>query len=156
MSIALVTGASSGIGATYARRLAARGHELVLVARATDRLNGLSAELREAYDVGIEVITADLTDSAQLEPVLQRLRADPPIDILINNAGAALSGDFAAAAPADMDKLIRLNVVAPTLLTSAVIGGMVARGMARSSTSHPSWHCCPNTRTASMRQRSPM
>lgn len=128
MSTALITGASSGIGATYARRLAARGHDLVLVARATDRLNGLSAELREAYDVSIEVITADLTDSAQLEPVLQRLRAHPPIDILINNAGAALSGDFAAAAPADMDKLIRLNVVAPTLLTSAVIGGMVARG----------------------------
>ncbi|AWL96852.1 SDR family NAD(P)-dependent oxidoreductase [Bradyrhizobium ottawaense] len=128
MTIALVTGASSGIGAVYARRLAARGHDLVLVARATDRLNALATELRNAHGIAVEVITADLVDGSQLEPVLRRLRSDPPIDILVNNAGAALLGDFATADPVKMDELLRLNVVAPTLLASAVVGRMVERG----------------------------
>ena len=128
MTTALITGASSGIGTVYARRLAARGHDLVIVARATDRLNALATELRAAHGVAIEVITADLTDESQREPVLERLRSDPPIDILVNNAGAGLIGDFASADPADMDKLLRLHALVPTLLTSAVIGGMVERG----------------------------
>jgi uncharacterized protein len=128
MTTALITGASSGIGAVYARRLAARGHNLVLIARATDRLNSLATELRAAHGVAIEVITADLIDGPQLDPVLQRLRSDPPIDILVNNAGAGLIGDFATADPAEMYKLLRLNVLVPTLLASAVIGGMVERG----------------------------
>jgi hypothetical protein len=128
MTTALITGASSGIGAVYARRLAARGHDLVLVARATDRLSALASELRDAHGVAIEVITADLTDGTQLDTVVHRLRSNPPIDILVNNAGAALIGDFSAADPAKMDKLLRLNVLAPTLLASAAIGGMVKRG----------------------------
>lgn len=128
MTIALITGASSGIGSVYARRLAARGHDLVLVARATDRLNALATELRNAHSIAVEIITADLVDGSQLEPVLRRLRANPPVDILVNNAGAALIGDFATADPAKMDQLLRLNVVAPTLLASAAIGGMVERG----------------------------
>jgi hypothetical protein len=128
MTTALITGASSGIGAVYARRLAARGHDLVLVARATDRLSALASELRDAHGVAIEVITADLTDGTQLDTVVHRLRSNSPIDILVNNAGAALIGDFSAADPAKMDKLLRLNVLAPTLLASAAIGGMVKRG----------------------------
>lgn len=128
MTTALITGASSGIGAVYARRLAARGHDLVLVARATDRLNALAAELHHLHGVTVEVITADLIDASQLETVLQRLRSEPPIDVLVNNAGAALLGDFVAADPTEMHKLLQLNVLAPTLLASAVIDGMVARG----------------------------
>ncbi|WP_421416938.1 SDR family NAD(P)-dependent oxidoreductase [Serratia plymuthica] len=128
MTTALITGASSGIGAVYARRLAARGHDLVLVTRATDRLNALAAELRDAHGVNIEVITADLIDGAELEPVLQRLRAEPAIDILVNNAGAAMNGGFTTADPAELYQLLRLNVLAPTLLASAAIAGMVARG----------------------------
>lgn len=76
----------------------------------------------------VEVITADLIDGPQLDRVLQRLRSDPPVDILVNNAGAALIGDFAAADPAEMHRLLWLNVLAPTLLASAAIGGMVERG----------------------------
>ncbi|UZX45386.1 SDR family oxidoreductase (plasmid) [Agrobacterium sp. 13-2099-1-2] len=128
MTIALITGASSGIGAVYARRLAARGHDLVLVARATDRLETLAAELRQAYGVTVENITADLTDPTQLGTVAGRLKAEPSIDILVNNAGAGLLGGFTLADPAAMETLLRLNVVAPTLLASAVIAGMVERG----------------------------
>jgi uncharacterized protein len=128
MTTALITGASSGIGAVYARRLAARGHSLVLVARATDRLNTLAEELRGAHKVTIEIITADLTDDQQLEPVLQRLRSRPPVDILVNNAGTGLAGGFATADPAKLSNLLRINVFAPTMLASAAIAGMVERG----------------------------
>ncbi|HXX00580.1 MAG TPA: SDR family oxidoreductase [Candidatus Acidoferrales bacterium] len=128
MTTALVTGASSGIGTVYARRLAARGHNLVLVARATDRLVKLADELRDAYCVTVEVITADLTDAPQTDGVTQRLSAEPPIDILVNNAGASVSGGFSHADPAALQKLLRLNVLAPTLLTAAVLKGMIKRG----------------------------
>lgn len=128
MTAALITGASSGIGATYARRLAARGHDLVLVARATDRLEQLAAELRSTHGVSIEVITADLTDTTQMDVVAKRLRANPPIDILVNNAGAGLKGGFLHADPEGLENLLRLNALVPTLLSQAVLGGMVERG----------------------------
>jgi uncharacterized protein len=128
MSTALITGASSGIGAVYAARLAARGHDLVLVARATERLEALATELRAAHGISVDIITADLTDAAQLETVAQRLRSGGAVDILVNNAGAALTGAFQAADPAAIEQLIKLNVTAPTLLASAAVGGMVARG----------------------------
>lgn len=128
MTVALITGASSGIGTVYARRLAARGHDLVLVARATDRLNALASELRGEHGVSIQVITANLTDAEQLTAVAERLRADPPIDILVNNAGASVSGGFSDADPVALENLLRLNSLAPTLLTVAVLPGMVQRG----------------------------
>lgn len=128
MTTALITGASSGIGAIYAKRLAARGHNLVLVARATDRLEALASDLRSAYGIEAEVITADLTNSTQRELVLNRLKASPQIDILVNNAGAGLISGFASADGGAMAQLIEINVVVPTLLASAVVGNMVERG----------------------------
>lgn len=128
MTTTLITGASSGIGAVYARRFAERGHDLVLVARATDRLERLADDLRSTHGVGVEIITADLTEDTALDSVVQRLRARPPVDILVNNAGAGLLGDFADADPAQMQTLLRLNVLAPTLLASAVLEGMLTRG----------------------------
>ena len=128
MTTALITGASSGIGATYAKRLAARGHNLVLVARATNRLESLATELRNAHGVEVEVITADLINRNQLEVVLKRLNSNPQIDILINNAGAGLISDFAATDMAAMNNLIEINVLVPTALASAVITTMVERG----------------------------
>ncbi|MGX8882473.1 SDR family NAD(P)-dependent oxidoreductase [Methylovorus sp. SPW-M1] len=128
MTTTLITGASSGIGAVYAKRFAARGHNLVLVARATHRLELLASELRSSYGINTEVITADLTDGAQLESVLNRLKDNPAIDILVNNAGAGLIGEFASANIAALGRLIEINVLVPTLLASAVIGKMVERG----------------------------
>lgn len=128
MTTALVTGASTGIGAVYADRLAARGHDLVLVARDTARLDALAARLAAEHGVKTQVITADLTDPAQLAGVEDRLRGGSPIDLLINNAGATLSGGFDGVDAAQLEWLIRLNVTAPTLLAHAVIPGMLARG----------------------------
>lgn len=127
MTTALITGASSGIGSVYARRLAARGYDLVLAARATDRLNALAAEL-SAHGITVEVPTADLTDDAGLATVTTRLRSDPPIDLLVNNAGAAVLGGFSTTTPKAFDDLLRLNVRAPTLLAQAVVPGMLERG----------------------------
>ncbi len=76
MTTALITGASSGIGATYARKLAARGNDLVLVARRTERLSVIADELRKAHGVSVEIITADLTDSAQLDEVAKRFSVE--------------------------------------------------------------------------------
>jgi uncharacterized protein len=88
----LITGASSGIGATYADRFARRGHDLVLVARDKDRMETLAARLRDETGVAIEIQRADLTASCDLGAVEMRLRDDHRIGILINNAGAALGG----------------------------------------------------------------
>ncbi|WP_349656580.1 SDR family oxidoreductase [Xanthomonas sp. 10-10] len=127
MTTTLVTGASSGIGAVYAHRFAARGHHLVLVARATDRLDALATQLRVEHAVAVEVVTADLTDPAQLHSVTQRI-SDSPIDILVNNAGASLNGGLLHAQPAALEQLLRLNALVPTLLARAALPGMLARG----------------------------
>ena len=90
----LITGASTGIGAVYAERFAQRGHDLVLVARDQARLDALAARLRSEHNVTIDVISADLTQLSDLTTVESRLRDDARIGILVNNAGAALSGNF--------------------------------------------------------------
>src|SRR5438309_4608334 len=92
---ALITGASSGIGATYADRLARRGHDLVLVARDRDRMTELAGRLRGETGVAVEVLPADLTVAGDLARVEERLRQDARIGLLINNAGAAAPGGFA-------------------------------------------------------------
>ena len=125
---ALVTGASSGIGATYADRLARRGHDLVLVARSRDRLEGLASRLRDETGVSIDVLVADLADPAALAEVEARLRDDAKIQLLINNAGSALPGGFETQGADAIDNLIRLNVTAPTRLAAAVLPRFLAAG----------------------------
>ena len=124
----LVTGASSGIGATYADRFARRGHDLVLVARDRSRMEELASRLRAENRVKIDVEGADLTVSADLARIEARLRADDSIGILVNNAGVAAPGGFANADLDVMDRLIRLNVTAVTRLAGAVIPRFLARG----------------------------
>ncbi|MDQ0390347.1 SDR family NAD(P)-dependent oxidoreductase [Labrys monachus] len=125
---ALVTGASTGIGATYAERLARRGHDLVLVARDQARLEILAARLRAETGVAVDVIRADLTDAADLARVEARLREDARIGLLVNNAGAAAHGGFANPDIEALDRLIRLNVTAVTRLTGAVVPRFLAEG----------------------------
>lgn len=116
----LITGASSGIGATYAERFAHRGHDLVLVARDKARLHALAARLRENSGVSIDVLPADLTQPADLAALETRLRDDASIGILINNAGMAQSGSFVQQTAAQIENLIALNTTAPTRLAAAV------------------------------------
>lgn len=125
---ALVTGASSGIGATYADRLARRGHDLVLVARSRDRLESLAARLRAETGVAVDVLVADLAAPAALATVEARLGDDGRIGLLVNNAGSALPGGIADQGPEGVEELIRLNVTAPARLAAAVLPRFLAAG----------------------------
>lgn len=125
---ALITGASSGIGATYANRLAKRGYDLILVARDQSRLEKLASELREASGVQVEVLKADLTAAQDIAAVADRLRNDPGITLLLNNAGVASNGSLAEANLEEVDRLIQLNIVALTHLASAAAGSFSKSG----------------------------
>ena len=125
---ALVTGASSGIGAVYADRLARRGHDLILVARDRERLAALAGRLSDETGQGARVLPADLARTADVAVVTDVLLTDPAITVLVNNAGVAMSGDLADADPDHLERMIQLNVLAPSLLARAVIPGFVARG----------------------------
>lgn len=127
-SSVLITGASSGIGATYAERFARRGHDLVLVARDKSRLENLAARLRQEYRVAVDVVPADLTLARDLEVVEARLRDDANIGILINNAGAAQSGGFLEQTAQSLTTLIALNTTALTRLASAIAPRLVQAG----------------------------
>lgn len=125
---ALITGASTGIGATYADRLARRGHDLILVARDTARLVALSDRLQAETGRKVEVLPADLTNRAQLGAIEARLASDPAITLLINNAGMSLTGDLLSSDPTEVERLLALNITAPTLLAGAAAKAFVARG----------------------------
>jgi short-subunit dehydrogenase len=125
---ALITGASSGIGATYADRLAKRGYDLLLVARDQGRLETLAAQLRSSTSVKVEVLKADLTNAADVSGLEQRLRTDASITLLLNNAGVAANSTLAQADLGEVDRLIQLNIVALTHLACAAAAGFVARG----------------------------
>jgi uncharacterized protein len=128
-SRALVTGASSGIGESLARQLAARGTDLVLVARSADRLTALAAELTGAHDVEVELLPADLTEADALATVEERLqRVDSPIDLLVNNAGVGQVGHFVDLDIDGAGQQVALNIVAPLRLAHAVLPGLRDRG----------------------------
>lgn len=125
---ALVTGASSGIGAIYAERLARRGYDLILVARNRDRLNSLAEHITTETRQVVEVIAADLADAAQLATVEAKLRTDASITLLLNNAGIGTHTPLLQSNIEYMTQLIALNVTAPMRLTYAAAPGFVARG----------------------------
>jgi short-subunit dehydrogenase len=127
-SAVLITGASSGIGATYAQRFARRGHDLVLVARDKTRLDALATRLRDEFNIAVDVLQADLTRPDDLHAVEARLRSDARIGILINNAGLAQSGSFVQQTPDSIDQLITLNTQALTRLAAAVAPRFVQSG----------------------------
>ena len=125
---AVITGASSGIGFTYADRLAQRGFDLILVARDQARLEALATDLRARHAVQVEVVKADLTQPDDVSALEQRLRSDASITLLLNNAGVASSTPLAEADLNEVDRLIQLNVIALTHLASAAAAGFAARG----------------------------
>lgn len=124
----LITGASSGIGATYADRFARRGHDLVLVARDEARLTKLAERLRAETGVAVDLLPADLTDAADLATVEARLQQDTRIGILVNNAGAALAGAFEEQPVEGIERLVTLNTTALLRLAHAVAPRFVAAG----------------------------
>ena len=127
-----MTGASSGLGAEFARQLAARGADLVLVARDRTALDELAARLRVQHRVDVEVLPADLVDDAGLAAVVERV-ADRrrPVGILVNNAGFGLDLDFAANDIADEQRHLDLHVRATMHLSHAALGAMLERGSGR-------------------------
>ncbi len=125
--IALVTGASSGIGAEFARQLAARRYDLILVARRKERLEKLAAELAAAHGVRAEALAADLTEDADLKTVEERVMRDGGIDLLVNNAGFGVLGRFWQTGIEAQDSLHRLHILATMRLTHAALAAMTAR-----------------------------
>jgi uncharacterized protein len=127
---ALVTGATSGIGAAFARQLAAEGQDLVIVARDVDRLEGTAASLRSAHGVAVEVLPADLAVEADTGTVRSRLSDVDrrPIDVLVNSAGIGLPGKFWETPLADQERMFHLNCTAVLRLSHAALGAMVPRG----------------------------
>jgi short-subunit dehydrogenase len=125
---AFITGASSGIGAAFARRLAREGYDLTLVARREERLAMLERELESSRGVAVHTIVADLADPAGLEKVEQSVASLPRLDLLISSAGFGARGDFAGVDIGRQSAMIRLHVLAATRLTHAALPGMVQRG----------------------------
>ncbi|MBQ1090141.1 SDR family oxidoreductase [Streptomyces sp. B93] len=129
MTTALITGSTAGIGAAFARRLAADGHNLVLVARDTKRLREQATELHDRHGIEAEVVTADLSTDKGIETVADRLGdRRNPVDLLINNAGFGNKGRFLDVSMADELTMLKVHCEAVLRLTSAAVEGMRERG----------------------------
>ncbi|HMD97815.1 MAG TPA: SDR family oxidoreductase [Terriglobia bacterium] len=126
--LAVVTGASSGIGAAYARALASRGYDLALVARRGDRLRQLADELGSRHHAACTVLSADLTRDTDLRRVEEYLAGAPNLALLVNNAGFGTLGRFFEAPVDSQDAMHRLHVMATLRLTHAALRNLVARG----------------------------
>lgn len=124
----LITGASTGIGAIYADRLARRGYDLILVARNRERLDSLARRITNETRRSVEVLVADLNDKADLARVEEKLRTDASITMLVNNAGVAVITPLVSSDVDRMESMIDLNVTALMRLTAAVVPSFIARG----------------------------
>ena len=122
----MITGASSGIGATFARRLAAE-YDLLLVARRKDKLAQVAAELTGAYDTKVEILVADLSKPADMALLAARIAAEPKLALLVNNAGFGTLGRFWEATIESQEQMHQLHVMATVRLTHAALGNMVPR-----------------------------
>jgi short-subunit dehydrogenase len=129
--VALVTGASSGIGAEFARQLAGQGYDLILVARCEERLAALAASLARTYGVGAEIQVADLTRPAELAQVERRINRLENLAILVNNAGFGTTGSFAEIDLGPQLDMVHLHILACMRLCRAALPGMIARRRGR-------------------------
>ena len=124
---AVITGASTGMGAIYAGRLARMGYDLIIVARNHNRLKQLAGHITTDSGRSVEAIAADLADTAQLAALEEKLRQDASITLLVNNAGVGTHTPLLQSSAEQMTAMINLNVTALTRLTYAIVPGMVAR-----------------------------
>ncbi|WEI17212.1 SDR family oxidoreductase [Acinetobacter proteolyticus] len=122
---ALVTGASSGIGAVYADRLAKRGYDLILVARDQSRLEQIAQKIQQQYGVQVEVMAVDLSKNEDVISIENRLKSDPQINLLVNNAGISVSGQFLEQDLEQIEKLISLNISALVRLSHAILQRLI-------------------------------
>ncbi|MBL8046669.1 MAG: SDR family NAD(P)-dependent oxidoreductase, partial [Anaerolineales bacterium] len=127
LKTAYITGASAGLGAEFARQLAARGYNLVLVARRLERLETLAAELRQKHNVQAEALAADLANGADVARLAERLAADKDLALLVNNAGFGLGGPFVDSDVERQLEMLEVHVSATMRLTRAALPGMLAR-----------------------------
>lgn len=125
--LAAITGASSGIGEAFARKLAARGYDILLIARRRDRLQQIAAELATTFGMRAQALAVDLATDSGLAQAEQHLRNEPRLAFLVNNAGFGTRSFFHEADPAPQDAMHRLHVLATLRLTRAALPGMVAR-----------------------------
>src|SRR5688572_23105832 len=125
--VSLITGATSGIGKLFADRLAARGHDLILVARDVARLESLAAELGTRHGVTIEPLRADLSRDDEIERLAARLRSGPTLAMLVNNAGFGTKGTIAETDPGPQAAMVHLHALAPLRLSQAALPGMLAQ-----------------------------
>jgi short-subunit dehydrogenase len=125
---ALVTGASSGIGAAFAKRLAQNGYDLIIVARRRDRLEALAEQLQAIHPLSVEVLVGDLSKPDDVRNVERRVAEDSALELLVNNAGFGGYMPFVELDPNQAEELINLKVLAVTRLTRAALPGMISRG----------------------------
>jgi uncharacterized protein len=125
--IAAITGASAGIGTVFARKLAARGYDLLLIARREDRLRSLATELAESYRIAADFMTADLAGDADLERVAARIQKETRLGLLVNNAGFGLHGFFFESDVRGQEQMHRLHILATLRLTHAALANLAPR-----------------------------
>jgi short-subunit dehydrogenase len=125
--VALVTGATAGLGRVFAQRLAASGHDLIIVARDSARLEGLADELTLQHGAHVEVLPADLSRDDGMRRVADRIAAEPRLTVLVNNAGFGTKGRLATRPVAEQATMLELHVMAPMLHTRAALPGMLER-----------------------------
>jgi short-subunit dehydrogenase len=125
--VALVTGATAGIGRVFAQQLAARGNDLIVVARDSARLEALADELTLQHGVHVEVLTADLSRDDGMRRVADRIAQEARLTVLVNNAGFATKGKLVNRPVAEQATMVELHIMAPMLLTRAALPGMIER-----------------------------
>ncbi len=125
---AVITGASSGLGAEFARQLASRGYNLILTARRTDRLQKLSGEIQSSFPIETHLIPADLSKLTGIDALISTINSLPQLDLLVNNAGFGTVGRFYRVNPEKEIAMVNVHMVAPVMLTRAALPGMVSRG----------------------------
>jgi short-subunit dehydrogenase len=128
--LAVITGASSGLGVVFARKLAARGFDLLLIARREERLKSIAREIGEQYHVRAEILAADLTNDEALAGAAMRIREAPDLGVLVNNAGFGTLGYFFEADPHSQEQMHRLHVLATVRLSHAALANLVPRATA--------------------------